>query len=410
MNGLIFGRKNSRRKAKASPASVDAIDTTDSAARIAQLEQLLLATCEDGAFVYGTDARYDPATGELIIRRGAVAQDKAIAPKDADHETDVIERFSICSYDRDSFEKALDEDHPCIRFRMGTAEQGRWVKFVGAGWHAPGHWQYGSLIHLPNPASLVLDPTQAARLMELGRMSAVLGHELKQPLSTISFAAENGRLMLVGATDTKSQKALQKFDRILEQIDRARDISNHMMDQSRAQTSVEMQFDLGQSIRMVQDLCRQAAQDADIQLCDIELPGVVRIIGMARGMMEQIIQNAFQNAIDAILAARNNGIAARGRIETVAKILPDGSLSIAIIDDGIGIAPAQLSAVFEAFFTTKAATGGTGLGLFVCRQMIERIGGQITIGANRDSRGACLTVILPANRIGISPQHNVSLA
>lgn len=405
MNGLIFGRKDSRRKGTAGRASGLEVDKSDNVARIAQLEHLLLAACEDGIFVYGTDARYDPATGELIILR-AKDQTKAIAAGDAAPEEGIVERFAICIYDRDNFEQALDEDQPYIRFRVGTAEQGRWVKFVGAGWLAPGHWHYGSLIQLPNPASVALDPMQAARLMDLGRMSAVVGHELKQPLSTISFAAENGRLMLVGATDTKSQKALQKFDRILDQVDRARDISNRMMEQSRTQTSDEMQFDLGQSIRIVQDLCRQDAQEANIQICDAIMPGAVRIIGMAPGMMEQIIQNTFQNAIDAIHAARKNGIASRGRIETIAQILPDGRLSLKVIDDGIGIAPADSSKAFDAFFTTKAETGGTGLGLFVCHQMIERMGGQITIGPNPDSRGACLAVLLPANRIDISPQHH----
>lgn len=384
MIGRILGRPPFRRQDDTGPTAA-----TPTGDRVAELEALLRAISHEGAVISGTAAEYDAASGELTLNRN-----------DRPEQPDVA-RYLVCSYDRDAFERALDDPHPAIPFRVGAAEDSRWYKFAATGVVGHGRWQYAVLIALPSPGALADGPAKRERLMRLGSMASALGHELKQPLSTISFAAENGRLMLVGAADTKSQKALQKFDRILEQIDRARDITNRLMDRSHDNDQGEIEFELGDALRAVQQLCRTTANAADIQLVDPILPSPVRLIGIPRGSVEQVIQNAFQNAIEAIREARAAGIAARGRVETVVTPLADGGIRIEVIDDGNGIDPAAAARVFEPFVTTKAKTGGSGIGLFISRQLVERLGGHLVIGPNTDGRGARLTVTLPPNRVDI---------
>ena len=90
--------------------------------------------------------------------------------------------------------------------------------------------------------------------------------------------------------------------------------------------------------------------------------------------------NLIQNALDAMPEG--------GRL-TVRTAATDGGLAISVGDDGAGIAEEHLDQVFEPFFTTKATGRGTGLGLFLCREIARKHGGDIAL----DSRPGLGTVV-----------------
>jgi signal transduction histidine kinase len=112
--------------------------------------------------------------------------------------------------------------------------------------------------------------------------------------------------------------------------------------------------------------------------------------------VEQIVVNALQNAADSIEAARlervDLGVQDRVLIRVTAA--PD-AITVAIEDSGAGI-PAELAdTAFQAFSTTKPVGKGTGLGLFVCRQIIDEVGGIITLVNNTGRPGATLRMQFP---------------
>ena len=124
-------------------------------------------------------------------------------------------------------------------------------------------------------------------------MASTLSHELKQPLATIAFAAENGRLRLVGQHDTNSQKALEKFDKILEQVERARAISGKMLAHAKAEADAQAEFDLESAIRAAQSQTANLMQEAGVQFGEISIPEPASILGFSRLSFELILLNGF---------------------------------------------------------------------------------------------------------------------
>jgi signal transduction histidine kinase len=124
-----------------------------------------------------------------------------------------------------------------------------------------------------------------------------------------------------------------------------------------------------------------------IQLAMEECPPIT---GLA-GEIQQLVSNIISNAIDALPI---NGTL---KIDASPVKLGDGeSIQLKVEDDGPGIAPENLKRIFEPFFTTKKDVG-TGLGLWVCKEIAERHGGTVLAHSNsrNGSTGATFTVLLP---------------
>src|SRR6185369_13260131 len=106
----------------------------------------------------------------------------------------------------------------------------------------------------------------------------------------------------------------------------------------------------------------------------------------------QILVNLLMNAADALPAES----AARNRIRLTTRVEGDDAV-IDVADNGPGIPPEMRSRIFEPFFTTKPVGEGTGLGLFVTRNLVGALGGTVTVG-DTPSGGALFTVRLPIER------------
>jgi signal transduction histidine kinase len=117
---------------------------------------------------------------------------------------------------------------------------------------------------------------------------------------------------------------------------------------------------------------------------DLEVKGPVFVEGDP-GALSQVWINLVDNAIQ---AAGPSGL-----VRVVAENKGDG-IQVSIIDSGSGIHPKNLSRIFDPFFTTKAVGSGTGLGLWVVREIIEKHGGTIAVASNPNG-GACFVVTLP---------------
>jgi signal transduction histidine kinase len=220
----------------------------------------------------------------------------------------------------------------------------------------------------------------AARLKE--DFISAAAHDLKTPLTALFGRAQLlQRRLLQGAPLDPAVG-----DRIVADVKRLAALADRLLDASRiGQGRLEIRpepLDLGDVVR---ELHAGRADWANVQLrTDGRLSG-----GFDRALIEQVVDNLVGNALKYSEADRP---------VTVSISRDDGLAHLAVHDEGIGIPPAELEVVFERFRRGSNATerhfGGIGLGLFICRGIVEGHGGRIW-AESEASRGTTLHVTLP---------------
>ena len=333
---------------------------------------------------FASNILFQPETGmlqftDVDMDRAAIRRSQRVHPNDC-------MAFSEVSHEPDAF----------IEFRMAEDETNDWYLLVVQELLGPGHWRSGWMVHLRQSKLAQNRMLQQARLVELGGMASALSHELKQPLFTISLCAENGRLLLDQGTEESVPRARGKLDRISEQVDRARDIIGRISRYARIEDSDPEPLDpadvVGTTLSFMRPLLVQ--HDVGVQVVSPEDSGL-RVLAPRVGL-EQVLVNAIQNAIDSIAARRERqdpGLT--GAIELTVEPVGEG-LRISIADNGEGLALSHPQAAFDAFTTTKDSDRGTGLGLYISRQIVMEIGGKIAIESRpAPERGAILTIDFP---------------
>ncbi len=301
--------------------------------------------------------------------------------------------FPVHAADAGQFAASAGKHDVMIEFRRGDCGDDQWYLLLAHEYdEESGHWRYGCLIRLRTAKAFQSRMRHNARLMELGGMASALSHELRQPLFTISLAAENGSLML-DATDPAAAKVAAKFDRIIEQVERASSIVQRTSSYARLERDEREPTNLVQAVHDAIRFMRPVMTERSIQLFT-ELPASVPLLLLPRIGIEQIVVNALQNAADSIDAAREGGRGDAGRV-SIALWQGEGTITLTIADDGAGISEAVGNRAFDAFCTSKPSGKGTGLGLFVCRQIMDEVGGSIALTPNDGAPGAALTLRFP---------------
>lgn len=233
---------------------------------------------------------------------------------------------------------------------------------------------------------------------------AMLGHELRNPLSAITASAHVLRLAQPG--DDSAVKAHHVIDRQTRQMTR---LVEDLLDVSRlAVGKVALRperFDLAEFAERVVHAWQQGRQRAPRQVT-LRLQSVW--VNADRSRIEQVLANLLDNADKFSLPA--------AAIEL--RIAPEGAdATLQVRDWGEGIAPDLLGAIFEAFVQGPQdfarARGGLGLGLTLVKRLAEMHGGRVTAFSDGVGKGACFTVRLPAvaapqddpPRPAVAPQH-----
>jgi signal transduction histidine kinase len=226
---------------------------------------------------------------------------------------------------------------------------------------------------------------RAAHLAELGAMSAVLAHEIRNPLASLKGHAQllveglDAHAAAVTAAPTPAMdRARSKATRIVDEAVRIERITSDLLDFVREGAPAAVPTDLGQLVRVsVEDVI---ASDR----LRLRLPEVPVVLPLEAERLRQAIDNV----------ARNAAQAGPGLIEiTVAP--GSAAATLTIRDHGPGIVPGQEERIFEPFMTTR--TRGTGLGLSIARRIVERHGGSLVAG-NHPGGGAVFTLTLPLPR------------
>jgi two-component system, NtrC family, sensor kinase len=233
---------------------------------------------------------------------------------------------------------------------------------------------------------------RSERLAAVGKMAAMITHEVRNPLSSIALNTEllGDELDRLGATDTVEARALCKA--IIDEVDRLTGITEEYLAFARlpkprlaAEPVNPVVAALGQFVR--EDL---AARGVDIALS--LGPDPLRAM-FDEAQLRQSLLNLVRNAAEAL--AGQGG----GTIELITRRGAEGWVEIEVRDDGPGIAPELQARLFDPFFSTKE--GGTGLGLALTHQIVKDHGGDIQV-RSAPERGASFIVTLAEARDAVS--------
>jgi signal transduction histidine kinase len=214
------------------------------------------------------------------------------------------------------------------------------------------------------------------RLAALGQLSAGLAHELRNPLGTIRGSAE----MLTRSVSAENEVAREVAGFIATEVDRANSLITRFLHFARPLELRPDQADLTQTIdRAVANVERETPGIAIYKNYALEIPP----FSFDAELMERVLYNLILNAAQATPAGGAVTVKTRAAGETV---------EISVIDRGAGIEAGNMGAIFNPFFTTKAA--GVGLGLAIVAKIVDEHGGKIAV-ESEPGKGSVFQVLLP---------------
>ena len=224
---------------------------------------------------------------------------------------------------------------------------------------------------------------QSEKLAATGRMAAAIAHEINNPLESLM-----NLVYLARHNTPESSKAYEFLTTAEQELERVSHI---------ARQTLGFYRDTGHPIDVhIHDLIDNVLTVYNAKLISTSIRvatdyGDLQKITVSKGEMLQVISNIIANAIDAMRDGGRLTITTRKLTSTSSE-----GVQISISDSGTGIPQENLARVFEPFFTTKGSLG-TGVGLWVARQLVERRGGQISIASSTEpgNSGVTLTIYLP---------------
>ena len=216
-----------------------------------------------------------------------------------------------------------------------------------------------------------------------GRLASTVAHEINNPLESVV-----NLLYLARKAESPEQQ-----DQYLEYAEREINRVSHIARQTLGFYREAAQFTRIPISSLLQTLLQVYQGKLRSKKIDVNLDVDPNLeITTRGGELNQVLSNLITNAIDACTAGGCLRIAAKSTSET-----DNAGVTITVADDGQGIDPENLSRVFEPFFTTKKDVG-TGLGLWVVKQIVEANHGTVNIDSSTDPerRGTTVTLRLPA--------------
>ena len=242
---------------------------------------------------------------------------------------------------------------------------------------------------------------QSSKLITLGEMATGMAHELNQPLNVIKMAAQSALCEIeecgiispdanaAAADPVKTVQVLEtRLHRVVEQVDRAAVIIDHMRIFGRLPSGVPPLIDVAY-------VCQGALQLIGHQLRDAQIRTVFRLdenshsVKFHAVLLEQVLVNLLLNARDSLVE-----VAVQKREIRVEVKHAGGEVIVLVSDTGSGILPAYREKIFDPFFTTKPPEKGTGLGLSISYGIVRDSGGRIELLDT--SPGCTFCIFLPA--------------
>src|SRR5262249_33217647 len=224
------------------------------------------------------------------------------------------------------------------------------------------------------------------RVSMMGELAASLSHEITQPMASArnnARAAQN----FMNTQPPHLGEVREALACVVGDIDRAGDIIDRIREHMKKAPPRKERFDLNAAINEVIALARNAIIRNGVSVQTRFANGSLPIRG-DRVQLQQVVLNLVLNAVEAM-----DSIESRARELLISTAQDRTGVLVAVRDSGPGVDPAHLERVFDTFYTTKSS--GMGMGLSVCRSIIDANGGRLWAEAN-EPRGAAFRFTLPA--------------
>ena len=214
------------------------------------------------------------------------------------------------------------------------------------------------------------------RLAVLGQLAGSVGHELRNPLGVISNSVYLLRLIQPDA-DPKVQESLMMIESETENANR---IITDLLDYARLKPAVRESLSV---TTVVEEVLKTYPPPDDVKV-SLRVRDDLPPVYVDQGHMEQVLENLLTNAYQAM---------PEGGALTVSADRRGDEIAVAVRDTGVGIPPENLEKIFEPLFTTKV--NGIGLGLALCKQLMERNDGRIEV-QSEVGEGSTFTLYIPS--------------
>ncbi len=232
---------------------------------------------------------------------------------------------------------------------------------------------------------------QSEKLAAIGQLAAGVMHEVNNPLATISACAESLSLRLddMRAEGVSVPEQSDEFLRIIDaEIQRCKRIIDGLLDFSRPRSAEKAPARINEVVEQSVFLVKHHARFKKLQLQTMLDPDVPMVDANAEQLI-QVFMALMINAADAMAHEGTITVRTRRGISRHEAVIAE------VIDEGPGIARADLPRIFDPFFTTKAPGRGTGLGLSICYGIITEHGGRIEVDSAVGA-GSTFRILLPS--------------
>lgn len=229
------------------------------------------------------------------------------------------------------------------------------------------------------------------KLAEIGRMASAIVHDINNPIAVINEIAGWAKTVVSdakGLTQEDREELQTAIKRIGEQTERCTDSTQRILGFVRESEPTKISFDIHELLKETEGFVKPELKHTRNEMV-LDLGEEPLTIESDPKMLQQVFVNLMTNAIFAVNKKGNEN----GRVEV--KTLKDGAMvKIMISDNGTGMSKKDQEKIFDLFYTTKPPGQGTGLGLPICQQIVNKLGGNISFETQMD-RGTTFTVSLP---------------
>ncbi|HEX6274527.1 MAG TPA: ATP-binding protein [Polyangiaceae bacterium] len=297
----------------------------------------------------------------------------------------------------------LYRDYPliCANIRRGLAGESFWyTTSVGSAayetWITPirdSNGELSGILAVSNDVSeirkLQAHTIQTDRVLALGTLAASVAHEINNPLTYVLAYLEELELALGDVGGAPAARAREALEPVRNGVRRIAAITRDLRTFSRPDDVRLEPIDARLVVESVLKLLRKEIEARARFVLKLEATRAVR---GNEARLVQVVMNLVMNAIQALPpdAASEHEISVAVREE-------GDKVVIEVCDSGPGVKPEDRERIFEPFVTTKPIGVGTGLGLFVCRNVVRGLGGEVVVG-DRPGGGAAFRVLLPVGR------------
>ena len=230
---------------------------------------------------------------------------------------------------------------------------------------------------------------RVSRASALGEMGSALAHELNQPLSAIVGFVEAGAALIDDSDSRVPKQAREYMSKAVAQSHRAADVIQRLYDLTHRGDTDRAVEDINGLVRDTCALAALGSAAAGIEV-SLELSQDLPPVLIDCIQIQQVVLNLVRNSIDALSASESRRI-------VVATVQRDGVVEVEVSDTGPGLAPDIEPRLFEPFVSSKP--DGIGIGLSICRTIVEGHGGEIT-AETREGGGMTFRFSVPVHSEG----------